>query len=338
MVNSMSRKLDIQQTVCLKEYSRMGVGGPADFLATAGTTHELTEALRWAGDRGVDFRIIGSGANTIFTDEGFRGLIIINRASQIGEIQPLAEALDLQKEKEKHLLVSSSWCMEFDAPEPAADCSLWVESGVILEDLISWALERRLLGLEFYTGIPSTIGGALYSNIHFANHLIGPRVLCARVLDENLEERTLSQHELALGYDDSVFRRKPYIVLGAELALSSADERATDKAIKMRNAIFSAREKRYPSEKSCGSIFKNITSCRQKELGLAHKSAGWLIDQCGLKGRRAGDAVIWEGNANWILNTGDARFADIEALILLAREKVKERFGVELDLEVEIVR
>lgn len=332
------QELRIQQGIHLNEHSRMGAGGPADYFTIAETSNDLIEAALWARDKGIAFRVIGAGANTIFTDEGFRGLIIVNQTSGLGQPERLEEGLDVQKEKEKHHLITTSWCMEFDTPEPPADYSLWVESGVILEDLISWTLERRLAGLEYYTGIPSTIGGALYSNVHFANHLIGPRVLSAEALDENLEERTLDKTDMDLGYDQSVFRRRPYVLLRTKLALSSADEKTAVEAIERRDAILSTREERYPKGKSCGSIFKNIASGQQQELGLPHKSAGWLIDQCGLKGHGIGGAVIWEGNANWILNTGGARFEDIEALIFLARERVKERFGVEMELEVEIVR
>jgi UDP-N-acetylmuramate dehydrogenase len=316
----------------------MGVGGPADYLTIAYSTGELFEAVRWAWGRDLPFRVIGLGANTIFSDEGFRGLIVVNRALAIGEPRTLGEALDVQSEQEKHRLVTHSWCMEFDTPEPDADHAVEVESGIVLEDLISWSLERDFAGLEYYTGIPSTIGGAIYSNVHFANHLIGPRILSARVLDESLDERTLSKDELALGYDDSILRRRPYVLLSAEIALSSVSGEQPREAVERRNGISAARDERYPGEKSCGSVFKNISAELQTELGLPHKSAGWLVDQCGLKGYRIGGAVIWEGNANWILNTADASSADVEALIDLARSRVRERFGIELELEVEVIR
>lgn len=329
--------MHIQRNIPLSQYSRMGTGGPADYLIEAHTTAQLIAAVRWSHENEIPCRVIGLGANTIFTDAGFRGLIIVNKASAVGAPVKLSEPIDIQKHKERHRLVTVSWCTEFDTPEPVADYAVEVESGTVLEDLISWSLERGFAGLEFYTGIPSTIGGAVYSNVHFANHLIGPRILSARVLDERLQQRELSSRDLALGYDDSILRQKPYVLIGATIALSSVSDEELSEAIRRREGIAAVRDERYPKEKSCGSVFKNISADVQSKLGLPHKSAGWLIDQCGLKGYRVGGAVIWEGNANWILNISNASFADVRALIDLARVRVQERFGIDLELEVEIV-
>ena len=192
-----------------------------------------------------------------------------------------------------------------------------------LVKIVDLAAKNSLTGLEFAAGIPGTIGGAVVGNAGTADKWIGDLVEKVEVLGEDGEIHQLPTSECQFGYRTSRFQKTKEIILRVVLKL----KKDSLQKIKQRIAENLSKRANQPKEKSAGSIFKN-----PKE-----KPAGWLIDQCGLKGIRIGDAQISPQHANFIVNLGKARAADVLKLISLARTEVRKKFGVELEEEIYLL-
>jgi UDP-N-acetylmuramate dehydrogenase len=206
---------------------------------------------------------------------------------------------------------------------------LYAESGALLADLARESARRGLKGLEWAVGIPGSVGGAIVGNAGAYNGYIGDVTRKATVLTANGTVHQLSAREIGFGYRTSRFKERAAggaqeVILSAELVLQPEPAQAL--AEKMADYT-RRREASQPKEPSVGSIFK-----RTKQY-----PAGFLIEQAGLKGTRIGGAQISPKHANFIVNLGGARAADVKALIDLAQEQVKEQFGAELELEIELV-
>lgn len=196
------------------------------------------------------------------------------------------------------------------------DNTIQVGAGLLLRDLVLKAKELNLGGIEWAIGIPGTIGGALFGNAGIPNFTIGNMVKQVKVLEKN-KVKTFKKQDCLFNYRDSIFKKnKDLIILSALLEFKGHFNKELAKEFfKKRNSI-----KGY----SIGSIFKNGENYY----------AGKLIDDCGLKGKQVGDAIISYENANWIINLGNASSKDIEDLILIAKTKVKEKFNIDLVEEI----
>ena len=209
------------------------------------------------------------------------------------------------------------------------DAVLYAESGALLRDLARESARQGLGGLEWAVGIPGSVGGAIVGNAGAYGCYIGDVTRKATVLAPDGTVRELPAAEMGFDYRTSRFKGqgakgRQEVILSAEFALRP--EPAQSLAEKMADYT-RRREASQPTEPSVGSVFK-----RTKQY-----PAGFLIEQAGLKGTRIGGAQISPKHANFIVNLGGARAADVKALIDLAQERVRERFGVELKLEIELV-
>jgi len=182
-----------------------------------------------------------------------------------------------------------------------------------------------LSGLEFASGIPGTIGGALYMNAGAYNSSMSDIILETQVLDENLNIITLTNQQLNFGYRYSILKQKDYICLNAKMKLKKRNKE------EILNIIKTRKEKRLQSQPlefpSAGSVFRNPEGMY----------AGKLIEDLGLKGENIGDAYISEKHANFIINKGNASGEDIDKLITLIKKQVKEEYDIELINEQEII-
>jgi UDP-N-acetylmuramate dehydrogenase len=288
----------------LAPYTTFRIGGPADLFYEPTTADELAAAISAAREHEVPFFLLGLGANILVGDRGFRGLVIRNLA--------------------RHL--------EFFPGEG----TLRAESGAIVwPDLISAAIDHGLSGLEHYVGIPSTVGGALWQNLHFLSPaparertmFIAEVTKGAEILTSEGERRTVDVGYFELGYDSSVLHHRPDLVLAATFQLVPEDPE------RMRQIVeenLQWRRERHPpldSEPSAGSIFKKIQGI----------GAGRLIDECGLKGTRIGGAMVTQRHANIFINIGGATAADVRALIARCQQEVERRQGYRLEVEISLV-
>ena len=281
----------------MAQHTPLRVGGPADLWVTVVTLDELITAVQLARRHRCPVLLIGSGANLLVSDKGVRGLVIQNRCE-------------------------GTTFILHDRPRAL------VLSGTHLAPLARMAMRHGLSGLEWAIGVPGTLGGALVNNAGAFGGCIADRLVRAELLTPSGERVWQPTEWFEYGYRSSRLKgatagsEGAYIVLQAELCF----DRASPLEIEDRMNHFNAQRKRtQPSGASLGSVFKNPPG----------DYAGRLIEAAGLKGRQIGGARISEHHANFFLNIGQACAGDFVALIELARETVRARFGVEMELEIQ---
>jgi UDP-N-acetylmuramate dehydrogenase len=288
----------------LAPYTTFRIGGPADLYYEARSADELAASLLAAREHGVPSFLLGLGANILIGDKGFRGLVIRNLARRI-EILP-----------EEHRVRAES-------------------GAVVWPDLIEAAITHGLSGLEHYPGIPSTVGGALWQNLHFLSPaparertmFIAEVTREAEILTIEGERKTVGVDYFEFGYDDSILHHRPDVVLSATFELSPEDPETLRRIVEEN---LEWRRERHPpldTEPSAGSIFKKIEGI----------GAGRLIDQCGLKGTRIGGALVTPRHANIFINAGGATAADVHALIAHVQDVVQKQTGYRLEPEIAFI-
>ena len=295
--------MKILENVPLKSYTNFKIGGPALFFCEPGDTDEIVESLGFAREKNVPVFILGLGANILVSDNGFPGLVIRQQNQRIWSQGNVITA----------------------------------QAGATIEKLIGAALAENLVGLEDFSEIPSTVGGSLYINLHYFDAFIGTLARSALVLNKStLEMQEVDQSWFRFDYDDSKLKTgRDYILLQASFELEKVDDYRKHEAIGKSREITRTRQRRYPSEPSVGSIFQNLRE--EEKHDLPTRSVAYLIDVCGLKGKRIGDAMLSHRHANMIVNTGDARAANVLELADVVKQHVKERFGVDLRFEMQLV-
>jgi len=297
--------MNIIEQVPIKQYTTFKIGGEASFFCEPQNNDEIIESLSFAKENHLLSFILGLGANILVSDNGFKGVVIRQRNSKLSIRDNLVTA----------------------------------ESGLTVEELINIALSNNLIGSEDFSGIPSTIGGALYINLHYFDAFISNFLREATILNKStLQAELVDKGWFNFGYDSSRLKKdNDYILLNASFEFNKANDYAKHEAIGKSKEIIRTRYYKYPSEPSVGSIFQNLTSDEQKYLGLPTRSVAYLIDVCGLKGTRVGDALLSHRHSNMIINIGNAMARDILELAQIIKEKVKDRFNVELRFEVQLV-
>lgn len=286
----------------LAPYTTFRIGGPADLLYEATSADDLAAAVTAGRNAGLPVFVLGLGANILVGDRGVRGLVVRNRASQV------------------------RW---------GADGTVTAESGAIVEDLILSAVRRGWSGLEHFIGIPSTVGGAVWQNLHFLSPaperertvFIAEVFRSCEILSAEGERRSVDAAYVKFGYDDSVFHHRADVVLSATFQLGSGDRDAMERVLQENLSWRGARHPWLGIHPSAGSIFKKIEGV----------GAGRLVDQCGLKGFRIGDAQISHLHANIIVNLGHATAADVRAVIAHAQQAVAARFQQHLEPEIGFI-
>lgn len=204
--------------------------------------------------------------------------------------------------------------------------NVYAECGVMLPVIAMKTINESLKGLECIVSVPGTIGGSIYNNAGAYNGELADVIKSVEVLDENLNIKTLTKEECNFSYRDSIFKQtKKYIILSCEMTLEKFNKE------ELLNLVEDRKQRRIASQPleypSAGSVFRNPT-------GL---STGKLIDDLGLKGTVVGGASISEKHGNFIVNLGNATSDDIKELIKLMKEKVKEKYDIDLVLEQEII-
>jgi UDP-N-acetylmuramate dehydrogenase len=286
----------------LAPYTTFRIGGPADALYVATSADDLATAVTVAKELRLPWFVLGLGANILVGDGGFRGIVIRNRAS--------------------------AWRLGDDG-------RLWAESGAIFGDLIMSVVERGWSGIEHYVGIPSTVGGAIWQNLHFLSPAPARERTCfiaevfqsADLLLENGSRKTVGKAEMAFGYDDSLLHHSRHVALSATFALERGDPSAMHRTIHENLSWRGSRHPWLQIHPSAGSIFQKIEGV----------GAGRLIDDCGLKGFRIGNAQISPIHANIIVNLGGASARDVRELIAHAQKLVADKHGQRLKPEIAFV-
>ncbi len=282
----------------LSRHVTFGAGGPTDTYFAARTEDQLRTAYALAKEHGVPVFVFGSGSNILVGDRGVRGLTIENRTSDIA------------------------------GPSPnGAGYRVRVASGVSFAALARRVSSAGYSGVEWACGIPGSLGGAVVTNAGAYGASLADVLKSVRLADNRGDVIELPAAELDLAYRTSALARGAVgdrIVLSVDLRLAKGDAKALRSRVKEWDA---QRKSTQPPGRNCGSVFKNPPD----------HPAWWYVDQAGLRGRRIGAAQFSEVHANFILNLGGAKAADIRALIELARARVREQSGVEMETEVVMV-
>jgi UDP-N-acetylmuramate dehydrogenase len=292
----------LERDAPLAPWTTFRIGGPADLLYHASGADDLARAVMAGRAAGLPVFVLGLGANILVGDRGVRGLVVRNAAGRV---------------------------------EWREDGTVRAESGAVMQDLILESVRRGWSGLEHYIGIPSTVGGAIWQNLHF----LSPAPERARtmfiaevfdscdILSAEGERKTVGPDYVKFGYDDSVFHHRADVVLAATFRLAKGDPDALQRILQENLSWRGSRHPWLGVHPSAGSIFKKIEGV----------GAGRLVDQCGLKGFRVGDAQISHLHANIIVNLGHATAADVRAVIAHAQRAVADRFGQHLEPEIGFI-
>jgi UDP-N-acetylmuramate dehydrogenase len=286
-----SLKKSIKSKVSLAGYTSFKIGGQAKFFFEPHDLKELRQVLIFAKHAGIRVFILGAGSNILVSSSGLDGLVIKLNGQDF-------KKLDIQ------------------------EAILLAGSGLKLNKLILFTRDQGLSGLEFLSGIPGTLGGALAGNAGAWGKSIGELTREVCVLDYNGKLKILKGKSLKFSYRKSNLEK--YIIIWAKLKLFTKAQNAITAQIKQ---YLVQRSKAQDSSLPCaGCVFKNP----------GHDSAGRLIDLCGLKGRTKGGAAIAQRHANFILNTGKAKSSDVLFLMNLIQRKVREKFRINLEPEIKI--
>ncbi len=283
----------------LAGHTMLQLGGPADIWLAVESAAELVEAVTLARQHHIPVFMLGGGANVLISDAGIRGLVIENRARGI----------------------------TYPAPDQKETVILSVESGVMLPGLAQRCARRGLSGLEWAIGVPGTIGGTIVNNAGAYGSDMAHMLIRAKLLSPGSETLWQPAEWFQYGYRRSRLKQKQkagWVVLQAELQMKRAPV-ADIQTLLM--ALSQRRKANQPPGATIGSMFKNPTG----------DYAGRLIDAVGLKGHKVGQAQISALHANFFQNVGGATATDMMALIEITRQRVKAKFGITLELEIEII-
>jgi UDP-N-acetylmuramate dehydrogenase len=303
--------LTVSSHTPLSRHTRFGIGGPADLYAETESVEAFIAATHAARETGLPTMVIGGGTNLIVSDEGFRGIVLRYRA----------EAL------------------------LAANGRVVAQAGAVLQNLVDFTIERGLKGLETLSGIPGSVGAAVYGNAGAYGHSISERVVKVQFFDGE-SVRVFGNEECEFRYRESIFKRhKEWIIFSAQLLLDEAD---AGELRKIADDILKVRNEKFPVTMKCaGSIFKNLllrelppavqAEVPEKVVREGKIPAAWFLEQVGAKGMSRGEIRVADYHANLIYNIGSGTAADLRAVIDELKARVRARFGIEIEEEVQYV-
>lgn len=300
----------------LARHTTFGIGGPADAFVTVRNADELRRVVLAVRAASVPLFILGSGSNILVGDAGIRGVVVDNQAKAT-RIEPLRIGA------ESPVIAPAS--VTGAPPEDAF--VVWAESGTSFAALARRLAREGYSGIEWASGIPGTIGGAVVYNAGAYDGSLADVLLAVTILDASGEQRYLPAAELRMAYRSSAILRRelPHaVVLSAELAVTRGDPAQLTARVA---AIDAQRLAAQPRGRNSGSTFKNPEG----------HHAWQLIDAVGLRSERIGDAQISEKHCNFFMNLGNARATDVHALMREAQRRVKQQYGIDLQNEVELI-
>jgi len=303
--------LTVLRDAPLSAYTRFAIGGPADIYAETKSVEAFIAALAVARASGLDYMVMGGGTNLIVSDAGYRGIMLRFVARRI----------------------------------LAAGERIQCDAGAVLQDLVDFAIDRGLQGLETLAGIPGSAGAAVYGNAGAYGHSISERVRQVRFFDGQCV-RVFDNAACEFHYRESVFKRhKEWIIFSTELHLTPADAGALRRTA---TDILRVRNEKFPVTMKCaGSIFKNFLLAELPPPAAAavpatviregKVPAAYFLEQVGAKGMSRGDIHVATYHANLIYNAGQGTAADLCRLIQGLKSRVRAQFGIELEEEVQYV-
>ncbi len=301
--------INIQEKILLKDFTTLNIGGPARYFVEVHSIEELKDALQYAEDNVLEFYIIAGGSDLLVNDEGFPGLII----------KLSLQGLTLEAARIK------------------------VSAGTSLQKLVDYTIEHGLAGIEKLNNISGSVGGAVYGNAGAFGQTISDKLIKIKILIDG-KETWKTHKELEFDYRESILKKhKDWVILEAEFKFDKGDP---EELKKTSQEVLETRTQKYtPGIKCPGSFFKNLIIDRlpkdlQKDMPKDYYGkvpAWWFLEQVGAKGATRGQIKISNHHANLFTNQGGGTAADFFALAKEYKDKVKEKFGVNLEPEVQLV-
>lgn len=277
----------------MRKHTTFKTGGPADLLVEPKNITEMQKLMKYISKEAIPYLVLGRGSNLLVSDQGIREVVI-----KIGQ--------------------NLSQCVVHNE-------TLEIEAGAALIDLAKEAQKYSLSGLEFASGIPGTVGGAVFMNAGAYDDEIKDILEEVLVLTASGDLLIRKKEELELGYRSSIMQKNGEIILKASFKLQKGNQEAIEHRM---NELKQKREKSQPLElPSAGSVFKRP---------LGHYT-GKLIQDANLKGYQIGGAQVSQKHAGFIVNTGQATSSDVLNLIKHIQREVKNLFGVELETEIRTI-
>jgi UDP-N-acetylmuramate dehydrogenase len=299
--------MNIQTNVSLAPYTWFKTGGPAAFFAEPATNEECQEAVSFAHANNLPLTIIGEGANILISDLGVKGLVL----------HPAMQTILVQENL------------------------ITVGAGVGMPQLVERCLQENLGGLEEFSGIPGTVGGSLYINIHYFEWLLSSFLVSAEVLDLTTNEiLSVDATWFNFGYNTSTLLLKKHLLLTATFSLKKLTDHEVWYARGRRTEIIRHRERRYPKERTCGSFFRNFF---EHEYRLARGSTqvpyvAYYLESVGVKGQlKVGGASVYALHANMLVTAPGATTNDVIQLAQTMQQRVVERFGIIPQPECQLI-
>ena len=292
--------IQYQKDVPLSELTSFRIGGPCPLVVFCSLENQLEDAAAIFRDNHTDFLVIGGGTNILVSDNGLTFPIIRFWDQDVNVT-----------------------CLQKQIIAPAS---------ARLDHVVQIAAEHGLKGINFASGIPGTIGGAVTGNAGAFGSQIGDCVAKATILTPEGDRESLSRAELKFSYRDSLLKHTRNVLLSVVLELEPCDPGSL---LKEREGILALRREKHPDyhqEPCAGSFFKNIV-----QPNGVRQAAGWFLDRAGCKGLAVGDAAVFEKHANIIINRGRATAEDVLTLAAQMKARVEEMFGFELEPEVRLI-
>jgi len=298
--------MNIEKKVSLHDKCWFETGGVATCYCEPTTERDFVNALLFARDNNQEIFVLGKGANILISDTGFDGLVI----------RPALKTITFD---EKAQTVTAG-------------------AGVEIQTLIDACLDACYTGLEDFSAIPGTMGGAVYINIHYFKHLLGNFVVSARVIEKKTGTIIdVPADWFAFGYDSSTLIKKDYFLVSVTLKVKKETEIAAAYAKGRRDEIIKHRHQRYPYKNTCGSFFRNF---HHEELTGTNKLpyAGYYLEKIGVKGElKIGSAAVSYQHANMLVTTTPGMSDDVVTLARRMQELVYKEFGLLLVPECQFV-
>lgn len=299
----------------MSSHTTFKIGGPAEYYIDISMPDEIVKAVQITKKLGIPFFIFGGGSNIIVSDKGIEGLTVKNNCRRF-EVQGMVGRVTNQKVGVDSALI-------------------FAESGVIMNQLVRFAIDEGLEGLEYQLGLPGTVGGGICMNSNFPkeNAFVGDCLYRAKILNRDGEVKDVERSYFHFAYDASYLQESGEIVLSVLFKLKKEQK---DVLWERATRALAYRSETQPKGASAGCTFRNI-GLDAVRVSTPTTSAGYFIDKAGLKGKRVGDAMTSEKHANFILNMGSAKAEDVVSLVTLIKSEVHKKFDVELHLEVKTI-
>jgi UDP-N-acetylmuramate dehydrogenase len=314
------------------------IGGPAEFFFEAKTITALVKAVKLARQLKLPFQVIGHGSNLLVADQGLKGLVIKNSSQKIKILdkpsskQTVSAKISSRYQPLEDQPLASPLAESYD-PTQYPPVLVELDSGVFLPRAIFSLVEQGITGLECFAGIPATVGGAVFINLHGADRFFSDFLLEAKILTPDNQLKTVPAVYFEFDYDSSRLKTNQDIVLAASLSLCRGPQETA-----LRIAKNWAHQKSHQPQRSAGCIFQNLSDLEQARLNLPTPSIGYLIDKVlGLKGKTIGQARIADKHAGFIENLGRAKAQDVLGLINLVKASAKKKLKLELKLEIVLL-